>query len=88
MKHLYLLLLGLVLFFSSCTEETPEIFNPSPSEHYLLGNPSDAGTKVSADTENLLIERRQFVLSYSKSKATANLVSCHLSKDWGGTVVR
>lgn len=88
MKHLYLLLLGLVLFFSSCTEETPDIFNPSPSEHYLLGNPSDAGTNVSADAENLLIERRQFVLSYSKSKATANWVSWHLSKDWLGSAER
>ncbi len=89
MKQLLrLVLFGLILFFSACTEEESTIFNPTPSDHYLMGNPSDAGTNVSTDAENLLIERRQYALSYSKTRATANWVSWHLSKDWLGGAVR
>ena len=48
-----------------------------------MGNPSQA-TSSSGNSENYLIVRAQYALSYSKNKGTANWVSWELNESWLG----
>lgn len=59
--------------------EVPEVPSiPSvDNSHVLLGNPSGATNNV-ANENNYLIDKGQYVLSYNRSKATANWVSWHV----------
>jgi endonuclease G, mitochondrial len=59
----------------------------SVSEHLTMGNPSKAKAD-SADSENFLMVKSQYVLSYNKKTATPNWVSWHLSKEWLGKIDR
>lgn len=59
----------------------------SVSEHLTMGNPSKAKDDP-ADSENFLMVKPQYVLSYNKKTATPNWVSWHLSKDWLGKLGR
>ncbi|WP_051359885.1 DNA/RNA non-specific endonuclease [Adhaeribacter aquaticus] len=52
-------------------------------EHLLLGNPSYATADIS-NHNNYLLERPQYVLSYSRDRGTPNWVSWHVNKDWIG----
>lgn len=49
----------------------------------LMGNPSQATTSP-GNSENYLITRPQYALSYSKNKGTANWVSWELNESWLG----
>ncbi len=49
----------------------------------LMGNPSQA-TSSAGNSENYLIARPQYALSYSKQKGTANWVSWELNESWLG----
>ncbi|MFZ4545579.1 MAG: DNA/RNA non-specific endonuclease, partial [Saprospiraceae bacterium] len=51
------------------------------------GNPSKA-TKVISNTDNYLLEKKQFVLSYNNTFGRSNWVSWHLSTEWIGNVNR
>ncbi|MCU0445210.1 MAG: DNA/RNA non-specific endonuclease [Microscillaceae bacterium] len=82
----FYLLLVLWLMASACEE----IVNPDQAariNHLELGNPSEATASVS-NSENYLIRKPQFVLSYSRNKGSANWVSWHLSKAWQGNTDR
>lgn len=56
-------------------------------DHLLLGNPSNATTSLT-NFDNYLMSKAQYVLSYNRSRSTANWVSWHLNKDWKGGAAR
>lgn len=88
MLQKYSLAILLAFFVFSCKESTvePIIDDPNPTRdpHLTMGNPSNAGT----DENNYLLDKPQYVVSYNRSKGTANWVSWHLSMAWKGTAVR
>ena len=53
----------------------------------LMGNPSQATSSL-GNTENYLIARPQYALSYSKNKGTPNWVSWELNESWLGDAHR
>jgi endonuclease G, mitochondrial len=80
----YLILFGLL---STACEPIINPDNLNQINHLELGNPSDATASLS-NSENYLIRKPQYVLSYSRNKGTANWVSWHLSKIWQGNADR
>ncbi len=93
MKRLMLVLtyILLVLTFSFCssTSQTTEQESDSTSIptiqsiHVSLGVPTDNDS-----TDDYLIVRPQYVLSYNKNRNVANWVSWNLDSSWYGTVER
>ncbi len=57
----------------------------SPSPHLVLGNPSNAGTR---NLNNYLIEKKQYVLSYSGDRNLLNWASWEVDASWLGQVDR
>ncbi len=57
----------------------------SSNIHLKYGNPSNASTK---DTNNYLLEKPQYALSYNCTNGTANWVSWQLNRSWLGSVDR
>jgi len=58
-----------------------------PSEHLVMGNPSNATTDVAFPT-NYLLAKPQYVMSYHRDRGIANWVSWHLDSTWLGTTPR
>ena len=58
-----------------------------PSVHLALGNPSNAVADLQ-QSDNYLMEKPSFALSYNKDKGTPNWVSWHLENDWTGNLPR
>jgi endonuclease G len=61
--------------------------NVKDNDHLLLGNPSNAQTNV-AQPENYLMLKKQYALSYSKSRGTPNWVAWHFDNSWKGDAKR
>lgn len=61
--------------------------NPTNSVHLTFGNPSDALTDIALENNYLLV-KDQYVMSYNRSRATANWVSWHLDPSWIGSATR
>ena len=57
------------------------------NSNMLFGNPSNA-TNSAAVTENYLIDKKYYVVSYSSSRATPNWVSWHLDETYLGSTPR
>ena len=60
---------------------------PTKDDNLAMGNPSGATTNITT-TNNYLMIKPQYVLSYNNSRGCANWVSWHLSSAWKGTATR
>ncbi len=78
--------------------EKPRVQQPKPNtrepissainnRNLLLGNPSNAAPGV-ASTDNYLMVKPQYVLSYNSKTKTANWVSWQLNRSWMGSADR
>ncbi|KAA5539158.1 DNA/RNA non-specific endonuclease [Adhaeribacter rhizoryzae] len=79
-----------ILVLAGCkeTEVAPaRTIDLIPSEHLLLGNPSNA-TADPTNATNFLIQKPQYTFSYSRDRGTPNWVSWHVSQDWLGSAPR
>jgi endonuclease G len=59
----------------------------SRSEHLVMGNPTTEVDIVSY-SNNYLMEKAQYVISYNRSKGIPNWVAWHLDNTWLGSVPR
>ncbi len=62
-------------------------FTQSSVDHLALGNPSQARV-VLANSNNYLMKKPQFALSYNRSKGIPNWVSWQLDQTWLGDIDR
>ena len=87
-KNLLYILIG--LFLVSCSPQETEVIDTTPetplpynSVHLTLGLPVDADP-----TDDYIITRYQYALSYNKDLNICNWVSWELNSDWYGDVPR
>jgi len=55
--------------------------------HLTMGNPSNAVANINYPN-NYLLEKQEYIMSYSKDKGSANWVSWHLDEAWLGSASR
>ncbi|MGK7897864.1 MAG: DNA/RNA non-specific endonuclease [Xenococcus sp. (in: cyanobacteria)] len=81
------LFIGIGLIVVGCISQNQDKDTPpiSSNIHLKYGNPSDANLK---DTNNYLLEKPQYALSYNCKTGTANWVSWQLNRSWLGNVER
>ena len=67
--------------------KTSDLISSTTSVHLILGNPTNATTNI-INSNNYLIVKPQYALSYNNTKRHANWVSWELSKSWLGAIDR
>jgi endonuclease G, mitochondrial len=85
-KLAYFLALTIAIGLSACRLSPPPS-GDTGNINLLMGNPSQA-THSPSNSENYLISRPQYALSYSKNKGIPNWVSWELKASWIGTTER
>ncbi|WP_051360072.1 DNA/RNA non-specific endonuclease [Adhaeribacter aquaticus] len=86
--RLYYLFFIYLLAFACQKDDAPQKpFDLIPEVHTRLGNPSNATAEL-RNSNNFLITKNQYVLSYNKDKGIPNWVSWHVSKHWLGNSPR
>jgi endonuclease G len=78
----------LVILLHACKEVPINPVNqgqPSRDNNLALGNPSNAND---IDENNFLLIKPQYVVSYNRTRGSANWVSWHLSEAWKGDATR
>jgi len=90
-NQVFAILITAALFFG-CPPKHEEPVNgslvpTSRSEHLVMGNPSSAVDSVSY-SNNYLMEKSQYVVSYNREKGIPNWVAWHLDNTWLGSVPR
>ncbi len=87
-KLVYCSILLIAFFLASCRHpELPFSGGNSHNINLLMGNPSQATTNA-GNSENYLIARPQYALSYAKHKGIPNWVAWELNSDWLGDAHR
>ncbi len=83
-----LILLLIALLIVGCGQQTShQLDNDYGNVNLKAGNPSKA-TPDPANTDNYLMLKPQYALSYSKSRNIANWASWQLNKSWMGSAKR
>jgi endonuclease G, mitochondrial len=86
-KLMYCSILSIAIFLVSCRQFELPFGGNSSNLHLVMGNPSSA-TASPSNSENYLITRPQYALSYSKNKGTPNWVAWELNSAWLGDAPR
>ena len=87
-KLVYLSILSIAIILASCRQPQIPFSNQSSNNiNLLMGNPSNA-TSNPSNSENYLIDRPQYALSYSKQKGIPNWVAWELNSTWLGDAHR
>jgi endonuclease G, mitochondrial len=87
-KIVYVLILTIAVGIVACRNPNiPLNGETSGNINLLMGNPSQA-TSSPSNSENYLIARTQYALSYSKNKGIPNWVSWELNSSWLGDAHR
>lgn len=86
-QKLFLFFISVIFLLASPLYSQNEIFNEPPESvwkvHVEMGIPYDNDT-----SDDYIIKRTQYVLSYNKNLNTANWVSWNLNNNWYGKVKR
>ncbi len=69
------------------SQETNSTNEGGLKEHLLFGNPSKA-VADEKEYDNFLMAKREYVVSYNRSRGTANWVAWRLSQSWNGDTKR
>jgi endonuclease G len=90
-NQVFAILITVALFFG-CPPKHEEPVNgslvpTSRSEHLVMGNPSSAVNSVTY-SNNYLMEKQQYVVSYNRDRGIPNWVAWHLDNTWLGEVPR
>jgi endonuclease G, mitochondrial len=86
-KLVYIGVLSIAIILASCRLPAIPFGAGSGNINLLMGNPSQATTN-SSNSENYLITRPQYALSYSKRKGIPNWVAWELNSTWLGDAHR
>ena len=87
-KLVQLSIVAIAIILASCRQpQLPFGSQPSGNINLLMGNPSNA-TANPNNSENYLIDRPQYSLSYSKKKGIPNWVAWELNSTWLGDAHR
>ncbi len=82
-----LLILTIVVSLGACRNPSFPLTGDRGNVNLLMGNPSQA-TSSPGNSENYLITRPQYALSYSKNKGIPNWVAWELNASWLGDAHR
>jgi endonuclease G len=85
-SHPGIVLLVSLFLLAGCSLFSPNIKKPTV-DHLALGNPSQARV-VLANSNNYLMSKPQYVLSYNRRKGIPNWVSWQLDQTWLGEAER